>query len=150
MTCAAFASESSAPRARFSSWPRLFGGGRRPEYGVEIAIPAVNDRIDATADDQDAFSRKMTDLFAKGAATRRKCDAAIGAQHAKPRQIVFERRAEHAADESRATRQACARRDFAVACDRAARNRADHAHDAPFGVRAVLATSVATAARVID
>lgn len=114
---------STAFMAPMMSWGR-------PELGIQIKMPTMLREIDADAGQHDTLLGQASLLQLKLARSRRKCQPAIRAQDAMPRQFPrFAGLAQNAPDQARTTRQTCPGCDLSVTGDAARWNPAQHLDD---------------------
>lgn len=103
---------------------------RRPKLGIKIEPPSMPGKVHLRPDQHDTFRCQPALLQQESAGSRSESQAAIGAQDAMPGQLLgIARIAKHATDQTRATRQAGARSNFAIAGDASCRNAANNLDD---------------------
>src|SRR5450755_1062451 len=103
---------------------------RRPEFGIQVALPAETLEIDTALHHDYAFAQQTLALLTVTTTAGWKGNAAIRPEYALPRQIRGRAGlAQHASDQARTSQQAGAYGDLAVTGHAAAWNRCDRAQD---------------------
>lgn len=99
---------------------------RRPELGVEVALPTESPKIHARPGKRHAFGSQALLLLAECLAANNECEPAICAHHTMPWQFnVFASVAQNTTDKAGTTRQPSPMGNFSVAGHEPRRNPPD-------------------------